>query len=89
MVEEISKDAFLALSKRVDTLEGHLKENTEATKRIESNTKDIVETFQALSGGFKVLNGLGALAKPVWRIAGAGAAIAALWTAIKSVGFFR
>lgn len=61
------------------TAEG-LRENTEATKRIEKNTAGLVETFEALSGGFRVLSWIGKAAVP----------IAIIWGGIKAytIGLF-
>ncbi|MBB3008097.1 hypothetical protein [Cupriavidus alkaliphilus] len=50
-------------------------ENTECTRRTEANTQGLVELFDALSGGFKVIAWLGRAAKPIWlhrRRAGGG-----------------
>lgn len=88
-----SAAAFHALNSRVSTLEGLMAENadatnrnTEAIDRVEKNTRDIVDTFQALAGGFKVLQGLGKLAKPLAAIAGFVAATIAAYTAWKGLG---
>ena len=61
------------------TAEG-LRENTEATKRIEKNTAGLVETFEALSGGFRVLAWIGKAAVP----------IAIIWGGVKAytIGLF-
>ena len=47
------------------SLRADLAENTSATIRTESNTAEIVEFFGAMKGAFKVLNWIGALAKPI------------------------
>lgn len=47
------------------SLRADLAENTSATIRTESNTAEIVEFFTAMKGAFKVLNWIGALAKPI------------------------
>lgn len=47
------------------SLRADLAENTSATIRTESNTAEIVEFFMAMKGAFKVLNWIGALAKPI------------------------
>lgn len=69
---------------RFGRIEKELQVNTEATRRIEANTSDLVEFFQAAQGAFKVLNWIARLAKPVGYIAGALASVAALWAAWKS-----
>jgi hypothetical protein len=64
------------------------RENTEAIKRIAEDTRGIVEMFSALEGGFKVLSGIGRLAKPIFYIASATGAILGVWAAIKA-GFMK
>lgn len=49
--------------------------NTELIEQIGRNTQDIVDTFQALAGGFRVLQGVGRLAKPLACIIGLVTAI--------------
>ncbi|PJI52685.1 hypothetical protein CTI14_38590 [Methylobacterium radiotolerans] len=66
MAEEHLSDAFIkSLHARVVQMEQDMASSAEATARntssietIRQNTQDIVDTFQALSGGFKVLQGL-------------------------------
>ncbi|CAB3843525.1 hypothetical protein LN047_17260 [Achromobacter sp. JD417] len=73
MAEEHLSDAFIkSLHARVVQMEQDMASSAEATARntssietIRQNTQDIVDTFQALSGGFKVLQGLGKVAKPL------------------------
>lgn len=57
-----------------------LRKNTEATNRIEKNTAGLVETFEALAGGFRVLSWIGKAAVP----------IAIIWGGIKAytIGLF-
>lgn len=71
----VSDTQLSALSTRVTNLETGMKENTEVTKRIEENTRGIVEAWQAIVGGLQVLAFLAKLAK--W-----GSAIAAFAGAI-------
>ena len=61
-----------------------LAENTGATKRIESNTAEMLHVFESWKSAMKVLNWIGKAAKPVGWIVGMGASIAAFWTAMKS-----
>jgi len=49
--------------------------NTDLIQQIDRNTQDIVDTFQALSGGFRVLQGLGRIARPLACIVGLVAAV--------------
>lgn len=57
-----------------------LKENTDATKKIESDLAEMLEFFTSVRGAFKVLNWIGALAKPIGAIA---VAVAATWALFK------
>ena len=61
-----------SLSVRVDELERKLVENTEvtrqnseATRRVENNTKEVVEILQSWMGAMKVLGLLYKVSKPV------------------------
>lgn len=91
MTDEYLSEAFIkSLHARVVSMEGSLQENTAATQRnaeaiegVRSNTQDIVDTFQALSGGFRVLQGLGRLAKPLAYIVGLMTAIITAYSAWK------
>lgn len=67
------------LVRRVDALEGKLDANTEMTRRIEERTAGVVEMFDAMKGGFKVLGILGQIGKWVAYIAGA---VTAVWAAL-------
>jgi hypothetical protein len=44
------------------------RENAESIKNIAEDTRGIVEMFSTLEGGFKVLSGIGKLAKPIFYI---------------------
>jgi len=61
-----------------------LVENTNATKRIEANTAEMLDVFESWKGAMKVLNWIGKAAKPMGYVVGLGASIAAFWTAMKS-----
>ena len=61
-----------------------LADNTSATKRIESNTAEMLDVFESWKGAMKVLNWIGKAAKPVGYLVGLGSSIAAFWTAMKS-----
>ena len=66
------------------TFKSELADNTAATKRIETNTSELVEAFENLKGAFKVLNWIGKFARPLGYIAGAIAAVVSLYTAYKA-----
>lgn len=64
-------------------------ENTETTKKVQADTSELVELLKSFKGAFKVLEGLGKLAKPMGYIAAAVAAFLGLWAAIKGGGLPR
>lgn len=71
------------LRDRVGHLERQMTVNTEATRRIETNTADLIDLFNSFRGGFKVLEYIGKLAKPLGAIIAMIAAIAGLWATLK------
>ncbi|SIT00182.1 hypothetical protein [Achromobacter sp. MFA1 R4] len=93
MADEHLSDAFIrSLYARVVQMEKDTTSNAEATARntasieaIRQNTQDIVDTFQALSGGFKVLQGLGRVAKPLAYVVGLGTAIITAYSAWRGI----
>lgn len=54
---------------RMNEFQKDLKTNTEATSRIESNTSELIQTFNDFKGAFKVLSWIGKLAIPFTAIA--------------------
>ena len=72
-------------------LKDGLADNTASTKRVEENTKGVVEAFQAAAGAFKVLETIGKLAKPIIWLGTIATAIVAFWNSWKSsiTAFFR
>ncbi|HAP27321.1 MAG TPA: hypothetical protein DCR74_17225 [Achromobacter sp.] len=93
MAREPPPDAFIkSLHARVVQMEQEMAQNAEATSRntasietIRQNTQDIVDTFQALSGGFKVLQGLGKVARPLAYLVGLGTAIITAYSAWRGI----
>jgi hypothetical protein len=83
MPDQISSD-FGDLRDRVGNLEKGLAENTATTKRIESNTSELIDAFDSLKSAFKVLNWIGRAAKPIGYITAAVAGAISIYTAIKS-----
>ena len=61
-----------------------LAENTNATKRIEAHTAEMLDVFESWQGAMKVLNWIGKAAKPIGYVVGLGASIAAFWAALKA-----
>ncbi|WKB52324.1 hypothetical protein [Eleftheria terrae] len=72
---------------RVERLEAGMQENTEATRRVEANTGELVEFFSSVKGAFRVFNWIGTVARPIGYIAAAIAALAGAWSAFKGGGF--
>lgn len=73
------KDKYACVEKKLDA-------NIEVTTRIDQNTAAIVEAWQALSGGLKVLGWLGTVARYVAYFAGAVSAIGGAYYAITHWG---
>lgn len=73
------KDGHAELKQEVAGVKADLAENTKATKRVETNTSELMEVLAALKGAFKVLSMVGALAKPLGYIAAAVGAIGGAW----------
>lgn len=69
--------------RRMAALEDGLKANTDITRRVDANTREIVEAFGAMQGAFKVLGWIGKAARPLGWIAAAIAAVVSLWAALK------
>lgn len=68
-----------ALEKRVEGIERGIEKNTEATLEGNRDAREILELFQNVRGGFKVLGWLGAAAKWVAAIAAMFSALWVLW----------
>lgn len=68
----------------LSTVKEQLSENTEATKRIETNTGEITEILNSFRGAMKVLGFIGKLAGPLAAIVGLFTAVYAAWHAIKT-----
>ncbi|WP_368648951.1 hypothetical protein ABRY95_12280 [Castellaniella ginsengisoli] len=66
---EVTKAELEAITARLD--------------RIEASTGEMIEMFTALQGGFRVLQMIGRLAKPIGYIAAACTAVAVTWTKLK------
>lgn len=72
--------------KRMGQIEAGLKEACETSSRVERNTGELVETFQSLKGGFKVLEWVGRLAKPLAAIFAALTAVLGTIAAVMHLG---
>lgn len=88
----LSEGFIKSMHAKLVTIEGDLtactlacERNAQAVERVESNTQNIVDTFQALAGGFKVLQGLGRLAKPLAYIVGLVTAVITAYSAWRGI----
>lgn len=66
---EVSREELEQISARLD--------------KIETRTAEMLAMFEALQGGFRVLQMIGRLAKPIGYISAAVAAVVAAWAKIK------
>lgn len=86
----VEPPSIAALTERLDKgdarfarVEKELADNTAATQRLEKSTADMVEFFSAMKGAFKVLNWIGAAAKPFASIVALGTAIWGAWLTLR------
>jgi hypothetical protein len=91
---ELAMVRLTGVESRAEKLALGLSENTRVTNSIAKNldqvvddTKDLVEVAKASKGAIKVLNWVGALAKPIWYIAVCVTALVGLWAALKGFVF--
>jgi flagellar biosynthesis chaperone FliJ len=68
------------MQQSIDTLSQSVKDNTSATNRVETSTKEMVEAFQNMKGALAVFNALGRAAKPLTYIVMLCSAVYALFT---------
>lgn len=64
-----------------EQIRSDLEENTKMTKEVLGGLGDVVEFFTAMKGAFKVLNWVGAVAKPIAGIVGVVTAVIVAWKA--------
>jgi len=74
-MDQVSREEFRALVSRQDAADAEMHEMGRDIKQIRHDTGELVETYRALSGGFKVLLWLGKGALIITAFAGAIAAI--------------
>lgn len=82
MINDIEK-RLLVGDGEIKQIRDDLALNTAETKKIASSTAEIVEFFESMKGAFKVLNWIGALAKPLGAIVALGVAMWGAWTAYR------
>ena len=72
---EVHPQTIQELRLRMDTIQQQLDENTESTRRTESNTSELIDILNSFKSAFKVLSWIGNLAKPISAIVGLGLGI--------------
>jgi hypothetical protein len=68
-----------SFSIRMDLLEREVQQNTATTNAVRKDTSELIDILHSWKGAMKVLNFLGAMAKPVAAILALVAAAAAFW----------
>ena len=74
------------LQDQIDALRNAVAENTAITRQIHEGTTGLIDLLESFRAGFKVLEKLGTIARPLGSIIGLGAAIAGIWAAFKGGG---
>ena len=64
-----------------NSLSAEIKSNTDVTNQVKLDTGEMVELFRNMQAFFKVIDGLGKLAKPIGYILAAVTAAAGVWAA--------
>lgn len=84
MTDDIKQltDEVSAIKARLTAMEQAQRENTAATLEGARDAREMLEIFQAVKGGFKVLGWLAAVVKWAGIIGGGVAAIYAAWHAV-------
>jgi len=83
----VTRQELNAVIARQDQADSERNEMRGDIKQIKCDTGEVVAMFRALSGGFKVLQWLGALARPITYITASIAAAYGAWPIIK--GWFK
>lgn len=81
---EVHPQTIKELQARMDSIQTQLDENTESTRRTESNTSELIDILNSFKSAFKVLTWIGSLAKPISAIIGVGLGILGVVQAIKT-----
>lgn len=74
------------LQAQIDSLRDEVAENTAITRQIHEGTTGLIDLLESFRAGFKVLEKLGTIARPLGSIIGLGAAIAGIWATFKGGG---
>lgn len=78
---EVHPQTIKELQARMDSIQMQLDENTDVTRRNESNTLELIDILNSFKSAFKVLTWIGNLAKPIGAIVGLGLG---LWGVIQA-----
>lgn len=78
--------AFKAIHNQLQEHHALIRENTKVIGDIHTNTAEIIDAFTSGKNAFKVLNWLGALAKPIGYIVVLASSAYAFFSAIKGGG---
>lgn len=73
MPDFVTRSQFAGLESRVDSLEDQM----DAIRQVRSDTEELLQAFQDVQAGFRVLGWLGKAARPIAWLVGAAVAIAA------------
>lgn len=71
---------------RMDKIESAVAAARDDQHEMRQQMADMLEFFTAMKGAFKVLNWIGALARPMAAIIGLGVALTGAWTAVRGGG---
>jgi hypothetical protein len=77
-------DKLHGLTKRMDAFEQGLEANNEATKRIETNTAELIAVFKSWQSAMRVLEWIGKAARPLSYITTAAGTVIGFYYALKS-----
>ncbi|MFZ9585575.1 MAG: hypothetical protein ACO280_11560 [Pseudohongiellaceae bacterium] len=89
-VERVTQEQQVLLAigeQRMDALEAAVEANTVLTRRVHTDTAEMVAWIQAIKGATRVLEAIGKLAKPLAYLLAMIAVVAGWWASAK--GFFH
>lgn len=72
--------------KRMGNIESDVAAIRKEQHQLRMKVTDLLEFFEAMQGAFKVLNWIGAFARPVAAIIGLGVALTGAWTVVRGGG---
>ncbi len=71
---------------RMDNIESDIAATRKEQQEMHLQMADVLEFFQAMKGAFKVLNWIGAFARPMAAIVGLGVALTGVWNVVRGGG---